>query len=352
MKISANKVDSFIKTLDPSVRAVLVYGPDGGLVRERTSTIVDTIVDDRANPFNTEDFSSSALAKDPARLIDEMLAISFGGARRVLIVRDGSDELTGAVSAALEDSDSNHPLAALVVVSAGNLTPRSSLRRFFEGNDSCAALPCFPDDESGLAQLVRGALGAEGIGIDPAALHTATALMGNDRQANRREIEKLILFAGPDGHIAEEMVSSCLGDSADASIEDAVLSAADGDYDSLVENLARVWADGTEPVAVIRSAQRHFQRLHYVLAQTNNGLTLDSAVKQLRPPLFWRTAGRFRTQLSNWSLATAETSLARLTDAELSAKSTGAPATLVCDRTLMAIAQLARSGRRRANISQ
>ena len=140
------------------------------------------------------------------------------------------------------------------------------------------------------------------------------------------------------------MVLACLGDSAEASTEEAIFSAADGNYQGLVEHLVRVWADGKEPVAVIRSAQRHFQRLHYVLSQTNDGVPLDSAIKQLRPPLFWRVADRFRAQLTNWSPATVEVSLSRLTDAELSAKSTGAPAALVCDRALMAIAQLARSG--------
>jgi DNA polymerase-3 subunit delta len=237
-------------------------------------------------------------------------------------------------------------MAALVIVAAGNLAPRSSLRRLFENDDTCAALPCFPDDEGGLVQLVRRGLDTAGIGIDPPALHAAAALLGNDRQANRQEIEKIVLFAGPNGHLSEEMVLACLGDSAEASAEQAILAAADGNYETLVDHLARVWADGTEPVAVIRNAQRHFQRLHFVLAQTRDGVSLDAALKQLRPPVFWRVAGQFRGQLAFWSLPAVESSLSRLTDAELSAKSTGAPATLVCDRALMAIAQLARAGQR------
>lgn len=347
MKISANKVDGFINSLNSATRAVLVYGPDSGLVRERIKSLSGVIVEDPTDPFLIGDFSSPALAKDSVRLVDEVLAVSFGGGRRVLVVRDGGDDLTGAISSVLENEAADHPLAALVIVGAGNLTPRSSLRRLFENNDACAALPCYPDDEAGLAQLVRNSLGKDGIAIEPPALHAAAALLGNDRQANRREIEKLALFAGPDGHLSEEMVLACLGDSAEASAEEAVLSAAEGNYDNLVGQLARVWADGTEPVSVIRSAQRHFQRLHYVLAQTNDGVAIDTAVKQLRPPLFWRVAGRFRAQLSNWSMAGVEASLLRLTDAELSAKTTGAPAALVCDRTLMAIAQLARSNRRK-----
>ena len=285
-------------------------------------------------------------------MVDEVLAVSFGGGRRVLIVRDGSDELSAAVSTVLDNDAAHHPLAALIIVGAGNLSPRSSLRRLFETDDACAALPCYPDDEAGLAQLLRSTLTAEGIGLDPPALAAAAALLGNDRQANRREIEKLVLYAGPQGHLTEDMVLACLGDNAEASAEDAILSAADGNYEGLVLHLGRVWAEGIEPVAVIRNAQRHFQRLHYVLSQTNNGVAQESALKQLRPPLFWRVAGRFRSQLSSWSVPTLEASLMRLTDAELSAKSTGAPAALVCDRALMAITQLARSGQQKTRLRQ
>ena len=346
MKISARKVDQFITSLNPQIRAVLVYGPDSGLVRERVTALTEEIVEDPSDAFETAEFDNYLLVKDPVRLIDEVLAVSFGGGRRVLIIRDAGDDLVGAVSSALDNAAAKHPLSALIIVAAGNLTPRSTLRRLFENNDTCAALPCYPDDEAGLAQLIRSALGTERIGIDPPALHVAAALLGTDRQANRREIEKLVLFGGPDGHLTEEMVLACLGNSAEASTEEAVMSAADGNYEGLVVHLGRVWADGTEPVAVIRSAQRHFQRLHYVLSQTNDGVALDAALKELRPPLFWRVAGRFRGQLTNWSLAMLEASMLRLTDAELSAKSTGAPAALVCDRALMAIAQLARSEHR------
>jgi DNA polymerase-3 subunit delta len=346
VKISANKVDGFIRSLNPDIRAVLVYGPDGGLVRERVAELARAVVENPADPFRINEFSSSSLAKDPVRLVDEVLAVGFGGGRRVLIVRDGGEDLVDAVSTALDNAAADDPMAALIIVAAGNLTPRSSLRRLFENHDVCAALPCFPDDEAGLTQLIRAGLSEAAIAIDPPALHTAAALLGSDRQANRREIEKLILFAGPNGQLSEEMVLACLGDSAEASAEQAVLAAADGNYDGLVDHLVRVWADGTEPVAVIRNAQRHFQRLHFVLAQISGGQPTDAAIKQLRPPLFWRVAGRFRAQLNYWSLAAVESSLSRLTDAELSAKSTGAPATLVCDRALMAIAQLARSGQR------
>lgn len=347
MKISAQNVEAFIRALPSAVRAVLLYGPDVGLVRERTKRIVATVVDTPGDPFAVADLAAAALAKEPARLLDEVLAIPFGGGRRAVVVGDGGDELVRVVRAMLEDAAADNPKAAVVVIAAGNLGPRSALRRLFESEAACATLPCYPDDEAALATLVRSSLAAEGIAIDAAGVAAAAALLGGDREANRRELEKLVLFAGPQGRLDEAAVTACLGDSAAASIDEAVFAAADGSYENLGAQLSRVWSEGIEPVVVIRSAQRHFQLLHYLVSQSEAGASVDSALKQVRPPVFWRTADRLRSQANKWSAASAAASLARLTEAELSAKSTGVPSALVCDRALMAIAQLARTGARK-----
>ena len=343
MKFSAKQVEGFAKSPPAHIRAILVYGPDLGLVRERIHTLsagVSGVADD---PFSKSDFTASALAKQSVRLVDEVLAISFGGGRRTVIVRDASEDLAEAVQAVLDNDAARSDQAALLIFGAGNLPPRSKLRKLFEADDECAALPCYPDDESGLLRLVLQCADTEGITISREAAQLAASLLSNDREANRREIEKLMLYAGTDGELSEASVVACLGDSSEASIDEAILASADGDYGSLLEQLTRVWADGGEPIAVIRSAQRHFQRLHLVLSQTSAGTPLDAALKQLRPPLFWRTAGRFRAQTTNLDVLSVETALARLIDAEMAAKSTGAAGDLVCDRALLSIAQLAKS---------
>ena len=170
MKVSASKVDGFVRSLSPEFRAVLVYGPDNGLVRERVTALVSTIAENPADPFKVADLSPSVLARDAVRLVDEVLAIPFGGGRRVLVIREAGDEVTEAVSAVLENQAGRHELAALVIVGAGNLAPRSSLRRLFEGDDACAALPCYPDDEAGLAQLIRSSFSTADITFDQVRL--------------------------------------------------------------------------------------------------------------------------------------------------------------------------------------
>jgi DNA polymerase-3 subunit delta len=125
MKIDARSADCFAQNPDPKVRAVLLYGPDGGLVRERAQLLTKSVVEDPKDPFRVAELSNSHLKEDPARLNDEAAAISFGGGRRVLRVQDPEEGLAGLFESFLKDL----PGDALVVVEAGDLPPRSKLRR-------------------------------------------------------------------------------------------------------------------------------------------------------------------------------------------------------------------------------
>ena len=51
MKILATRVEQFIHSIDAEIRAVLVYGTDNGLVRERTNHIVSLFSSDPSDPF-------------------------------------------------------------------------------------------------------------------------------------------------------------------------------------------------------------------------------------------------------------------------------------------------------------
>ena len=93
MKLPAARVAAFLRRPDPEIRAVLFYGPDAGLVRERADAVARTVCPDLRDPFRVADLTAAALAADPARLADEAAQISLMGGRRVVRVREAGDAL-------------------------------------------------------------------------------------------------------------------------------------------------------------------------------------------------------------------------------------------------------------------
>ena len=62
------------------IRALLVYGPNNGLVRERAKAAVTFAVEDLGDGFRLCELEARDVSDDTARLGDELAALSADGA--------------------------------------------------------------------------------------------------------------------------------------------------------------------------------------------------------------------------------------------------------------------------------
>ena len=340
MKPAANRIEAFVAAPPAEIRAALLFGPDGGLVRERADRLARFVVKDLGDPFRVSELTPASLKDDPARLADEAAAMSFTGGRRVVRLRDAGDAVTGPVSAFLD-----HPMGdSLVVVEAGELGPRSSLRKLFEGATNAAALACYADEGAGLETVIIDTLRQDGLSAEPDALAWLTAHLGGDRRMTRMELSKLALYKGGPGRVTLEEAAACIGDAAGLSLDELALATADGDHATVQDLLGRLLQEGDHPVGILRAVARHFQRLHLAAGMVAQGKGPEQAVSSLRPPPIFRQVERVKRQLGRWSADRLGRALELLVAAELDCKTTGLPAPEICGRALL---QLCRAAGRR-----
>ena len=120
----------------------------------------------------------------------------------------------------LEGLDSGHLKPnGVVIIEAGELSPRSGLRKAFEKAKRAAALPCYSDGPADVRAMAQEAAAAEELRFDPDALDLVVAILGEDHGISRAEIDKLILYKGP---------SSARKGPASISLEDVRASLVDG----------------------------------------------------------------------------------------------------------------------------
>jgi len=340
MIVKPSEADRIAKNPPRAMRAALVYGPDAGLARERSETLLKTVVADLSDPFRVADLDEPTLAGDPARLADEAAAIAMLGGRRVVRVRGATNVLAGLFEDFLDDPKGD----ALVVVEAGDLAKGSALRKVFEEAENAAAIPCYADSARDLSDVVREALRAEGLAIAPEALADAVSRLGSDRGVTRRELEKLALYARGQRQVTLDDVRAAMGDEAEARVEEACDAAGSGDVKRLDLALERLWTADVSPVAVLRQAMAHFQRLLLVGAETARGGNLDGAIRNLRPPVHFSRIDCFKAQARTWNLAGLGEVLDSLLEAEALCKTTAVPARAACARALFNVAAMAKKG--------
>lgn len=344
MKLNGGKAEAFLKSPRDSVRAILFFGPDSGLIRERGKALVSHFAD-ADDPFAVTEVSGDVLKKDGALLSDASNAMSLMGSASVVRVRDLTDTAAPIVESWLDSGAGALP----AIFEASELTPRSKIRVLFETRDDAAAIGCYPDEGRDLGAVVREHFSSQGIKLAPDALPALLARLGTDRLAIRQELDKLILYAGgPDSGatVTEDDVEAAIGDIKTSSLDDIAFAVGAGDQKRLSISMDRAFSEGTAAIAVIRGVQRHLDRLHQAKANVENGSSIGEAVKRLRPPVFFKMIDSFISQANVWSTPDLARALTLLLQTERDCKSGLDIDRSLCERTMIQLTQAARRNRR------
>ncbi len=349
MKLTAERVDVFLRRPDPAVRGVLIYGPDRGLVRERADALCLAVTGDLTDPFRVCEMGAAALKDDPALLVDEMASLSLSGGTRVVRLAEATDAMAKPVEAALAGA----PAGSLLVAAAGDLAKRSALRSLFETAANAAAIACYSDDDAGVKRVIASMLAEAGLSATAeASAYLAVSLGGGDRAMTRGEIEKLIVYMGGSGGspggagtVGIDEAMACVGDNREASLDAVAMATGAGDLAALDQAVGVAFASDVQPVSLIRAVGRHFQRLHLAVGAIAAGRSVGQAMATLRPPVFYKLRDSFASQLRAWTPERLAAALRLLIETELDCKITGAPAEALCMRTLWRIAAMSRHGR-------
>ncbi len=337
MKIQFRQLEGFIKSPDKASRVILVYGPDSGLASERCDIIGKTIVEDLNDPFNVAALSLSTLIDDPARLMDEANAMSMMGGQRLIKINDGGDKLTVLLKSYLE----NPSESSLVLIKAGELSPRSSLRKLCEGAKNAAAIPCYVEDERDVSRFIRDSLQLENMRADNDAVMWLAANISGDRRKVRSELEKLIIYKGDEASpISIDDAMAACGALGAQGFDDLVYNVGGRSSAKALKAYATLTAEGTVFIAILRALQNHFRRLHMCKSYMIDGMDIDSAMKKLSPPVFFKQAPMFKSQINSWSLPVLNQVLGKLTDIEVQCKQTGMPAEILCSQAILAISKI------------
>jgi DNA polymerase-3 subunit delta len=337
MKLDARRAADLLQ--DPGrYRLVLLHGEDLGAIREHAEALVRAVAGSLDDPFRVADLDRDGFGRIP----EEMAALALSGGRRVVRVREASDGATAAIEAALRG-----PGEALLVLEAPGLPARSRLRALVERAPDLAAVACYPDSGRALEQSIRQALTALGVTIDADAAVWLAGQLGADRAGTRTELEKLALYAGPEGRIDLDAARASAGDIAGLSLDDALFAATAGQIAAADRALELALAEGAAPVAVLRAALQHLQRLQRAQASMTDGVTPGEAARMAKPPVFFRRMDAFAAALATWSAAALATAATRVWEAERGCKTTGYPADSLCRDVILGLARRAASAGRR-----
>jgi DNA polymerase-3 subunit delta len=280
---------------DPRIAVLLLYGPDTGLVFERAKRLAEAFVSDPSDPFAMVKIDGDTLAQDAGRLADEAGTVGLFGGNRTIWVRAGSRNYAPAVDAALKAEITQ----ARIVVEAGDLARSAPLRTLCEKSPKALAIPCYPDDERALADLIERTLKENGLGIAREARDVLAASLGGDRGASLSEIEKLALYARGQDTVSLDDVEAVTSDVAASVLNTLIDAAFSGRSADVERDYRRFRHEGMDPSVMLGSALRHALTL-LSTRLAGEGQSASMMVGNWRG-LHFRRKATVETQLARWS---------------------------------------------------
>ncbi|MGH6906969.1 MAG: DNA polymerase III subunit delta, partial [Aestuariivirga sp.] len=322
--------------------AILVYGGEPGAVRDLASRIVRHIAGSLDDPFRVTLLDETALSGEPARLIDEVLSLSFAGGDRVVWVRSAGESFLKAVEPVLKGSVRGN----MIVAEAGSLAKSSGLRGKFEASDHAVILPLYEADGAAIASAIKTRLRQMGFGIGAEATARLVELLGRGGGALQSEIEKLAAYCHGQQTVSLSDVEAICGDGLWAEtgdLADAVFAGRVADTDRFFLQLV---TSGVDPGRILSAVHAHALRLIEFRQKVERGLAIEQALKQARPPIFFKRQSALENQLANWSSELLLPQASSLHAAILQARLNAALAESLANRAVLAVARSARSAGR------
>ena len=338
-------VERFLKEPTPDIRAVVIYGKDRGVVRDRANALARRVVERPDDPFDTAMLTDGDLDADPAKLEDELSAMSLMGGRRLVRLRLAGEKAgpdKQAAEALTRHVEGQLNPDAFFLVEAGALGRDSQLRKVGEKASGCAVIPCYEDEAGDLARLTRDTLANDKVGLNSEALDLFVSRLPKERGVARAEIERLALYLGPNSGVTATAadLTDFLGVEPEASLSDAAADAFGGKAGPAQQALRRAAAEGEGGPAAVRAMGYYLGRLRRVLTLHKNGVDLQAAAKAAG--VFWKQEREFLRQARAWNLEAILEIQGEILNADRACKTSGSPDQLISERLALMIAGRAR----------
>ena len=322
---------------DPNRAGLLIFGADPMRVAlKRQEVIAALIGPEGEGEMRLTRMSGGDLRKDASLLVDTIKAVGFFPGPRVAFLEEATDGLADTVARALKDWK---PGDAVIVVTGGNLTAKSTLKILFEKHPAAVCIGLY--DEPPGREEIEDALKKAGLrDIDRDAMTDLNTLArALDPGDFRQTLEKIALYKyRDDTPLTPADVAAMAPATIEAEVDDLISAVADARANAIGPLFRRLEGQGTLPVTICIAALRHFRILHAAATDPQG-----PAVGIQKARVNYKQKDAMGRQAGQWGTRMLEQSVAILLETDLTLRSSSkAPGMALMERALIRIAMTRR----------
>lgn len=271
----------------PLAPVYVVCGDEHLLCQEATDAIRSAT---RAQGYSERQVFNADAGFDWGQLIEAGASLSLFAERRLLELRIPSGKPGDKGAAALLHYLARPAEDTVLLINLPKLDGSTQKTKWAKALIDGAAVQfvqIWPVDAAQLPQWIRQRLGQAGLAADPMALDLIAARVEGNLLAAAQEIEKLKLLTEA-GQVTVETVQAAVADSARFDVFGLIDATLNGEAAHALRMLDGLRGEGVEAPVILWALARELRLLASLAWQYAQGVPLERAFSQARPPVWDR----------------------------------------------------------------
>ena len=298
MKIENKAVAGFINTItkQEDFKIVLLYGEDNSSVTEKYNTIINSFISDG---YDNVLLSSENVKNNPSLLADELFSSSMFSSKSVYSLKllDRENDYTKYVEA-LTSNSAIENIENFLIITAGGLDVKSSLRKLAEKSKYIACIACYEDSNPEI--FINRKLKEYGFIFNSEIVNYIATNIGSNTLIISREIEKLFLYKSNDKNLTLEDLKLCIKDISNGDMNDFCNNFCLLNLNETIRVYRKIISNGTDCIALIRVLIKYLTQLQKIKCLLEENKDIASIFKSEN--IFWKQQNIMKIHLSKLSL--------------------------------------------------
>lgn len=232
------------------------------------------------------------ILKNEDLLLKEILNISLFTKRKIFFLHQTNDKFLGLIREIETKADDQK-----IYLFADILEKKSKLRSYFEKSKNLGVVPCYEDNEITLKKIVQQDLD-NFKGLSNQILNVILDNSGGNRVGLKNELNKIKSFFN-DKILDEEKLKILLNIKINEDFNFLKDKAIVGDKINTNKLLNETVIDSDKNIMYLNSINQRLLKLLQLTALIKE-TSLDNAINNLKPPVFWKDKTTLTNQIGKW----------------------------------------------------
>lgn len=312
MKIENKNVINVIDniTTQQEFKAVLLYGEDDSSVLNKYNIILNNFINKK---YELNDISQENIKNNPTYLSENFFTTSMFLTNTIYTLRliDKENEFTKYIETLFETEEIKN-VDNFLLITAGNLDTKSSLRKYAEKSKYIACIGCY--EESNPESFISNKLKEYGFVFNNSMVNYILQNVGTNTTMIQNEIEKLSLYKIDDKILTIDDLKECIKDISNNKLDDFCNNFCSMYTQETIKIAKKLMNNGVDVITLTRVLIKYFLQLQKIKEYLKKGETIDNVFKYEK--IFWKQQHIMKNHLSKWDINNINKMLYKLLDLE------------------------------------